>query len=250
MKLIWCFTPTCQGKLGIPEFTLAPVSQQLVISRRQALKKAGKDKASKDTQVFLGKKLLLKASSQLQGGRKTCSPLPSHPASEGWIQNQARLPSTAFSKSPTASPPRGEEDESLGCLKAIRPPWILIIGLLFTICPNTEDIKMSACRAHPMQRTFLTGISGFFYKQLYVTHLVSVAVHSSAARLNISTRHSSGESSRRQQKRSIMEMCKQWLSFRTLSFSCPSSYCSTRELSYTNTIANVKANDASHKTQQ
>lgn len=168
---------------------------------------------------------------------------------EGWIQNPARHPSTAFSKSPTASPPRGEDDESLDCFKAIKPPWILIIGLLFTVCPNTEDIKMSACRAHPMQCTFLMGISGFFYKQLYVTHLVSVAVHSSAARLSISTRHSSGES-KRQQKRSIMEMWKWWLSFRTLSFSCPSSYCSTRELSYKNTIANVKANNASHKTQQ
>lgn len=193
--------PTCQSKLRIPEFTLAPVGQQPVTSSRQALTKAGKDKASKDPQIFLGKKLLLKASSQLQGRRKTCSPLPSH--LKGGSKTRPDIQALHFL---SHLQHHHHEERTMSHSTASRLlNLILIIGLLFTVCPNTEDIKMSACRAHPMQCTFLMGISGFFYKQLYVTHLVSVAVHSSAARLSISTRHSSGES-KRQQKRSIMEM--------------------------------------------
>lgn len=47
-----------------------------------------------------------------------------------------------------------------------------------------------------------------------------------------------------------MESWKQWFSFRMPSFSCPCSYCSTKKLSYTNVIINMKEDDVSSKNQQ
>jgi len=110
--------------------------------------KVGKDKASKNTQILLGGgKPLLNTRSQLQGRTKTFSLSLAAPP-KGCIQIQTWLLSTAFSKSPTASSRQEGKMSHFKCFKAIRPPWTLITGLLFAICPSTKDIKMSACRIH------------------------------------------------------------------------------------------------------
>jgi len=83
----------------------------------------------------------------------------------------------------------------------------------------------------------------------YFKRKVSVAACIAVARPNREARFSCGDGRKLQQRSSTMETWKQWLAFRTPSFSCPFSYCSTRKLSYTNVIINMK-DDVSHKKQQ